>query len=214
MRRTGDCPSSACTPPLRPSHAQDPVRFFVIAACVPLASVPSAQGAHRHAQAAHALTVGLAGFPASCARRDGGHGVSGMGSAAIHRACAGIGGGTVNGPSLDEVQVPARIAAMQADPDQAAVIDMTTPPMYPPEAAQQGIGGQVTLVATVAADGGVREVRVEHAEPAGVFDAVSLEAARTWRFKPAMRDGRPVEGRVRIPISFEVTDGGEDGANG
>lgn len=104
----------------------------------------------------------------------------------------------------DAMRVPARIAATQANPEQAAVVDMTRPPAYPPEAARQGIGGQVLLLATVAADGSLRDVQVERAEPAGVFEAVSLEAARAWRFRPAMQDGRPVEGRVRIPIGFEA----------
>lgn len=111
---------------------------------------------------------------------------------------------TGSGQPTEAMRVPARIAASQADPEQAAVIDMTRPPAYPPEAARRGIGGQVLLLATVAADGSLRDLQVERAEPAGVFETVSLEAARAWRFRPAMRDGRPVEGRVRIPIGFEA----------
>jgi len=110
----------------------------------------------------------------------------------------------------DAMQVPARIAAAQADPEQAAVIDMTRPPAYPPEAARQGIGGEVILQVSVAPDGSLRDVQVERAEPAGVFEQVSLEAARQWRFRPAMRDGSAVEGRVRIPVTFAIPEDDTD----
>lgn len=91
-----------------------------------------------------------------------------------------------------------------ADEDAAAVENRMPPPVYPVEAARQYIGGEVILLVTVAPSGEVREVVVEKSTPAGVFDAVSLEAARQWKFKPAMRDGVPVEGQVRVPVRFSA----------
>ncbi|WP_372018807.1 TonB family protein [Pseudoxanthomonas sp. 10H] len=86
----------------------------------------------------------------------------------------------------------------------ATVNQRMPPPHYPVEAARQYIGGKVMLLATVAADGTLRDVQIESAEPQGVFDEVSLAAARKWVYQPAMQDGRPVEGRVRIPITFSA----------
>lgn len=76
-------------------------------------------------------------------------------------------------------------------------------PVYPPEALQKGIGGTVVLLVDVGADGVPTHVQVERAEPAGVFDAAAIEAVRRWRFMPETQDGKPVAGRVRVPITFE-----------
>jgi TonB family protein len=66
------------------------------------------------------------------------------------------------------------------------------------------------LIVDVAADGSVSNVSVEKSEPQDVFDAVSLEAAKQWKFNPGMKDGKPVAGRVRVPITFEVSDSDTD----
>jgi len=36
------------------------------------------------------------------------------------------------------------------------------------------------------------------------LDRAAVEAVRRWRFEPAMRDGRPVEGFVQVPITFDL----------
>lgn len=78
------------------------------------------------------------------------------------------------------------------------------PPRYPKDAAAQRISGQVMLRVRVRADGSVSDVVVESSTPAGVFDAVSVEAARQWRFRPQMKQGKAVAGEVRVPITFEM----------
>lgn len=55
----------------------------------------------------------------------------------------------------------------------------------------------------VGVDGSVRDVVVEHSEPAGVFDAAAVDAARGWTLVPERRDGVPVEGWVRVPVDFD-----------
>ena len=85
----------------------------------------------------------------------------------------------------------------------------TPAPYYPAEAAALGISGQVMLLVDFAADGSVTGVEIERAEPAGVFDAAAVAAARKWRFQPAMEEGRAVAGRVRVPVDFRAD--GEEG---
>ncbi len=58
------------------------------------------------------------------------------------------------------------------------------PPVYPPRAMAAGVEGTVELEFGIAADGSVRDVRVLHAQPAGVFDAAAREALAQWRFAP------------------------------
>ncbi len=77
-----------------------------------------------------------------------------------------------------------------------------TPPNYPREALQRGVGGTVRVQATVSADGSVE--RMELAESSGnrFLDRAAMEAVRRWRFEPAMRNGQPVSATVTIPIEF------------
>ena len=82
------------------------------------------------------------------------------------------------------------------------------PPRYPADAIASQTSGKVVLRVLVGPDGGVRDVVVEESTPPGVFDAATMEAARQWRFTPAMEDGKAVEGWVRIPVEFDV--GGDE----
>lgn len=79
-----------------------------------------------------------------------------------------------------------------------------SPPSYPKHAAEQGIDGRVVLVVDIDAEGRPLDVDVEKSEPAGVFDQAAIDAVRQWQFSPAVEDGRPVPGRVRVPIHFEA----------
>lgn len=96
----------------------------------------------------------------------------------------------------------------KADVDTTARVEIASknanPPIYPTEAAKQGISGKVLLLVDVASDGSVAGVEVERSEPEGVFDANTLEAVKQWKFSPAVENGKPVAGRVRVPVTFEV----------
>jgi bla regulator protein blaR1 len=87
--------------------------------------------------------------------------------------------------------------------------ERTPAPRYPAVAAANKVGGKVVLILDVAADGSVSHVSVEKSEPAGVFDAAAIEAAGKWTLKPTMEDGKPVAGRVRVPITFSPDGMGE-----
>lgn len=65
-------------------------------------------------------------------------------------------------------------------------------PVYPAEAKAKGIEGVVVVRYGVALDGRVVNARVDSAEPAGVFEKAALTAVRSWRYRPALRDGEPV----------------------
>ena len=77
------------------------------------------------------------------------------------------------------------------------------PPRYPADAIESRISGKVVMRVLVGADGSVKDVVVEESVPVGVFDAASVEAARKWRFNPAIEGGQPVDGWVRVPVEFE-----------
>lgn len=98
-------------------------------------------------------------------------------------------------------------------PARMPVMDRMPPPVYPREAYQNGIVGNVVLVIEVATDGTPTDVRVESAQPQGVFDASAIAAAKQWKFNPAMEDGKPVAGKVRVPIQFDLHEDAEHAAD-
>ena len=80
----------------------------------------------------------------------------------------------------------------------------TPAPAYPEAARTQRISGTVTLIVDIAADGSVSGAEVDRGEPAGVFDDAALAAVANWKFQPAMKDGKAVSSRVRVPIAFKI----------
>lgn len=104
-----------------------------------------------------------------------------------------------------EIPVASTSATLQKA---AASVDLPSknlnPPRYPAEAARNGVSGKVMLIVDVAANGSVEAVQIEKSQPAGVFDAAVLEAASEWKFVPAIENGKPVAGRVRVPVDFSV----------
>lgn len=82
-------------------------------------------------------------------------------------------------------------------------ITARTPPGYPKAALDANQGGKVLLRVQIDSSGNVVDVLVDHSEPAGVFEQVSINAAKQWKFNPGRKDGKPVGGWVLVPISFE-----------
>lgn len=83
------------------------------------------------------------------------------------------------------------------------VVERTPAPEYPEAAVNNKQSGKVLLKILVAKDGTVKQVKVEKSEPEGVFDTAAVDAAKLWKFKPAIADGKPVESWIRVPITFE-----------
>ncbi|MFZ5439235.1 MAG: TonB-dependent receptor domain-containing protein [Myxococcota bacterium] len=74
-------------------------------------------------------------------------------------------------------------------------------PVFPPELADAGVGGAVTLELDLGTDGKVMEARV--AQSAGAaFDEAALAAARQFVFTPAEIDGQPAAVRIAFTLNF------------
>ena len=78
-------------------------------------------------------------------------------------------------------------AALAPNPDAAPL--QVVAPLYPPRAMVAGIEGSVELSYRIGADGGVSQVRVLHAQPAGMFEDAAKAALGEWRF-PASAAGQ------------------------
>ena len=65
-------------------------------------------------------------------------------------------------------------------------------PTYPPHAAQRGIEGWVQVSFSVTESGTVANAKVMSADPPGIFNRAALKAIAKWKYKPKIRNGKPV----------------------
>jgi TonB family protein len=76
-------------------------------------------------------------------------------------------------------------------------------PAYSEEARKAKYQGTVVLWIVVDAAGAVTDCRV--VKPLGLgLDEKAVETVRTWKFKPAQRNGTPVPVRVMVEVSFRL----------
>jgi TonB family protein len=73
--------------------------------------------------------------------------------------------------------------------------------VYPPSALVAREHADVVLAVTVDADGHVSKAEVLESGGADLDEAATV-AAREWTFVPAMRDGKPVASRIKMPFHF------------
>ena len=129
---------------------------------------------------------------------------------AMTNLTAGLGGTIAIGGLLNkdfEVSDSLFVSAFKLNEvDQPPRVLRALPPRYPFEAKQKGISGKVMLRFVVDATGKAQEPQVVSSEPEGVFDEAALEAVVKYRFKPAMKGGKPVDCIVKLPISFDLNE--------
>lgn len=77
-------------------------------------------------------------------------------------------------------------------------------PRYPRSAQRRRESGTVLLRVHVLADGSVGSVDLVQSSQSRDLDRAASDAVRRWRFRPALRDGRPVATAVQIPITFNL----------
>jgi TonB family protein len=77
-------------------------------------------------------------------------------------------------------------------------------PVYPVDVLEQGVNGRVVMIVDVAMDGSVSAIKVDRSAGDQRLDAAALEAVGKWKFKPLVKDGKPVPSQVRVPVEFEM----------
>lgn len=106
------------------------------------------------------------------------------------------GGGTV---IVDPPPVPAPVL-VDAVPDPRFVRDFQ--PDYPPAERRAGNQGLIAVRVLVGADGRVKAVEPLRGASGAFFDATRRHALLRWRFRPATRDGIPVESWRTMTVRF------------
>jgi len=86
------------------------------------------------------------------------------------------------------------------------VVEYKTDIEYTASAKAEGIEGKLKLKLTIGADGSVVDVEVLASVEPGL-DAAAVAVVKQWRFKPALKCGKPVAGGTFVVArTFELTD--------
>jgi TonB family protein len=78
-------------------------------------------------------------------------------------------------------------------------------PQYTDQARQQRLQGSVTLQIVVRTDGTAGNIQVIRSLGGGL-DEAAIEAIKQWRFRPASRNGTPVDVTISVVINFALRD--------
>ncbi len=89
-----------------------------------------------------------------------------------------------------------------SDLDQKPRVVYQPAPIYPPELARKGMQGTVYILFIVDKSGRARDLKIQKStHPA--FNQPALKAVKQWKFEPGKRKGKPVQFRMRVPITFQ-----------
>lgn len=79
-------------------------------------------------------------------------------------------------------------------------------PPYPPEEQRAGNSGRVVLRVLIGTDGRVKQVEKVSAASDAFFAAAQRQALGKWRFKPATKDGVPIEQWKTMSLRFVLNE--------
>lgn len=79
-------------------------------------------------------------------------------------------------------------------------------PVYPKEAKAKGMQGTVVLTATIAADGTVKDIKVESGNQ--FLRQAAVDAVSQWRYAPYRVEGVAVDVKSNISVNFSMGLGG------
>lgn len=98
----------------------------------------------------------------------------------------GTGGTPLNSPALPDSTSLEPIKINRAD--------------YPQLAAERGIQGQVIIKVHVSESGDVEQVDIVSGDP--ILADAAVRAAKKWKFKPFIKNGRPTRVAAKVPMDF------------
>jgi periplasmic protein TonB len=76
------------------------------------------------------------------------------------------------------------------------------PPVYPPMARKESISGDVVIRVQVEADGSVSSMKVISGH--ALLRQAAMAALRTWKYQPAMLDGKSVAMQTTVTVQFRM----------
>jgi len=98
----------------------------------------------------------------------------------------------------EEAKHPVRVSSMVVE----GMIIRKTLPVYPPIAKAAHVEGTVILGAVIARDGTIQNLHIVSGN--GMLQQAALDAVRTWRYKPYLLNGEPVEVETTVNVIFKL----------
>lgn len=107
-----------------------------------------------------------------------------------------FGSGAVESPARPEAREPLPVGG----PVSAPILIRKVAPIVSSDAVRDFSGGSpVVIVAVISEDGEVTQPRIIRSNPA--FDGAVLRAVGQWRYRPALKDGKPVAAYLTITVN-------------
>jgi protein TonB len=123
-------------------------------------------------------------------------------NAASMEGLGNTGGNVFAGQSGPKVKVasgrPVSISAGVA----VGLLVQKNPPVYPAIARTARVTGTVVVQATITKNGTVGNLSVVNGPP--MLRQAAMDAVKTWRYRPYLLDGEPVEAETTVSVNFTM----------
>jgi protein TonB len=126
-------------------------------------------------------------------------GMEGMGGGTPGGVMGGILGGIGAGPTV-KAAAPKKLS-ISSGVMQGNLLEKTVP-QYPAIAKAARIQGTVVLQATISKAGSIENLRVVSGPP--MLQQAAMDAVRSWRYKPYLLNGDPVEVETTVNVVFNL----------
>jgi protein TonB len=105
----------------------------------------------------------------------------------------------------EEVQVAKGVSPFEGEASFTLPRYLNNPkPIYPQEARQRGLQGEVTLRVEVLASGRVGQIDIRRSSGHESLDRSALATVKKWQFVPAKKGKENIPLWVNIPITFRI----------
>lgn len=84
------------------------------------------------------------------------------------------------------------------------LISTPKPISYPRWAIRQGWEGRFVMAIEVLLDGSVGRYKVMESTGHSLLDGTAVKAVKSWKFQPAVKNGKPMVTCIEIPVTFQL----------
>jgi protein TonB len=114
----------------------------------------------------------------------------------------GVSGNVFNGQNAPRVKVGAPSKVSISAGVAGGLLMQKTTPVYPQIAREARVSGTVVIQATISRTGVIQNLRAVSGPT--MLRQSALDAVRTWRYKPYMLDGDPVDVETTVSVTFSL----------
>ena len=110
-------------------------------------------------------------------------------------------GSTGTGPAIVVKAAPPKIVSISSGVMAGNLLEKTMP-QYPAIAKAARVQGVVVIQATISNTGLIENIRVISGPP--MLQQAAVDAVRSWRYKPYLLNGEPVEVETTVNVVFNL----------